>query len=225
METGNLGEWAVQNNNTGSALSSAVKTATEGVPARTTPWVMKQAVTVNGAATRMGAVSIVPQVKAGTPFWVTWWDYYPAPIKFGPADQYAILQIAGFDGANYNPVWAFYLNGVDGTPVIIWSPNDKAPAGPHAGESGKRTYVTQTPVPIGKWTLFELYVDPSENFLGTLQLYMDRALLFDQSSIKTRYPGTGDPGLPGYMYLEHLAYGSPGVHYVDDVTYSLGRMP
>src|SRR2546430_2680366 len=90
METGDLSAWAVQNNNTGSALSSAVRAIDEGIPQRTTPWVMKQAVTVNGSATRMGATSIVSLVKSGTPFWVTWWDYYPAVIRFGPADQYAI---------------------------------------------------------------------------------------------------------------------------------------
>jgi hypothetical protein len=225
LEVGNLAEWAVPNNNTGSALSSAVQAAAEGIPART-PWVMKQAVSANGAATRMGATSIVSQVKSGTPWWVTWYDFYPAPIRFGSSDQFMFLQIAGFDGVNYNPVWGFYKSGTDDTPIIIWSPNDKAPAeGPHAGEAGKRVYTTSTPIPVGKWTKFELYVDASQNFMGALQLYMDGAKLFDQSLIKTRYPGAGDPGVAGYMYLEHCAYGSPGVHMVDDVTYSLGRMP
>lgn len=222
MEAGNLTEWPVQNNNTGPALSSAVRAAAEGIPART-PWVMKQEVTVNGSATRMGA-DIVALVRAGTPFWVTWWDYYPQPIRFGPSDQFMFFQIAGFDGVNYNPVWGFYLNGADGTPVIIWSPNDKAPAeGPHATEAGKRTYTTTIPVPIGKWVLFELYEDASANFLGALQLYMDGVKLFDQSQIKTRYPGTGAPNVAGYSYHEHTAYGAVGKHYVDDVTISLQR--
>lgn len=227
METQNLTEWAVPNNNTGSALSSAVQAAAEGIPARTTPWVMKQQVSANGAATRCGATSIVSQVKSGTPIWISWWDFYPSAIRFGPSDQYAIFQIAGIDASGmYDPFFGFYLNGADGTPVIIWSPNDKAPAeGPHAGEAGKRTYTTTIPVPIGKWTLFEIYFDASQNFAGALQFYMDRALLLDLSQIRTRFPGTGDPGLPGYQYLEHLAYGAPGVHYVEDVTYSLGRMP
>lgn len=227
METGSLSEWAVPNNNTGSALSSAVQAVAEGIPARTTPWVMKQQVSANGAATRMGATSIVSQVKSGTPFWITWYDFYPAPIRFGPADMWMFLQIAGFDGVNYNPVWGFYLNGSDdGTPIIIWSPNDKAPAeGPHTGEAGKSVYTTSTPIPVGKWVLFELMVDASQNFMGALQLYMDRALIFDQSLIKTRYPGTGDPGVAGYSYIEHTGYGAAGTHYVEDVTYSLGRMP
>src|SRR2546426_6360102 len=97
METGNLSEWATPNNNTGSALSSAVQATAEGIPARTTPWVMKQQVSANGAATRMGATSIVPQVKSGTPWWVTWYDFYPQPIRFGAADMWMFLQIAGFD--------------------------------------------------------------------------------------------------------------------------------
>jgi polysaccharide lyase-like protein len=231
METGNLSEWPSQNNNTGPALSTAVQAALEGIPPRTTPWVMKQAVTGAVGATRMGT-DTVKLVEAGTEFWVTWWDYYPAQIKFGAADMFMFLQIAGVDaGGSYNPVWSFYPDGGTFTPRIIWSPNDMAPAeGPHAGENGKRVYTTSTPIPVGKWTKFELYVKPAADFTGALKLWMDGAPLFDQSAIKTRYPGSGAPGVPGYSYMEHTAYGSnltptPAVHYVDDVTISLGRMP
>jgi hypothetical protein len=248
MEVGNLSQWGDGSPsggqvNNGTAVSTAVLAANEGITAHSGAWVMKQQTSGGGTRIHPAIAQIDTLVKAGTPFWLTWYDYYPAQIKFGPNDQFNFVSINGLDAnLSYNPVWGWYLNGTDGTLVMVYSPNDKAPLpGPHATDTaatsldgaGKRAYyppAPAAPMPIGRWIRFELYTKPAADFSGAIQFYMDGAKLFDLSSIVTRYPGTGDPGVPGWEYIAFMAYGSnltpvPAVHYVDDVTLSLGRMP
>jgi hypothetical protein len=237
MESGHLlasngGDWDIETV-TGSANSAAVQATAENIPPHGGLWVMKQAVTGPVGGTRMGRyLETNALVQAGTPFYVTWWDYYPAQIRFGSADMFSYFQIAGVDAnLSYNPVWMFLVNGTDFTPVLMWSPNLMAPAeGPHAGESGKRAYTSTTPIPVGRWVKFEVFIKPAADFTGAVKLWMDGAVIFDEQMVKTRYPGSGAPSVPGFMYVTHNAYGSgltptPTGHYVDDVTYSLGRMP
>lgn len=225
MEGGTLNEWPSRNNNTGPALSSAVLALPENIPAHGGLWAMKQVVTGLGGATRMGT-DILSQVKTSTEFWVTWYDYYPAPVHFPISDMWQFWGINGFDGVNYNPVWGLFVDGTTFTPILGWSPNSKAPSeGPHTGEAGKRFYTSTTPISVGAWNKFELRIKPAADFTGIVQVYMNGKLLFDLTNVKTRYVGSGDPGFAGFMYIEHYAYGSVGTHYVDDVTYSLKRMP
>jgi hypothetical protein len=232
METGDLSEWT-DKTNTDDADSVAVQAVAEGIPPRTTPWVMKQAVTGPVGGTRVSRQpEITQRVQAGGDFWVSWWDYYPHQITFDAADMFSFWQIAGLDAnMSYNPVLILLVNGADFTPVLMWSPNDMSPAeGPHAGEGGKRAYTCTTPIPVGRWVRFDIYIKPAADFTGALTMWMDGVKLFDLSQIKTRYPGSGAAGQPGWMYMTHNAYGSgltptPAVHYVDDLTYSLERMP
>jgi hypothetical protein len=164
---------------------------------------------------------------AGTTFYTSWWDYYPVKITFSIYDMFSFFQ---FDSRNangvYSPIWDFDI-GPNFTPQLVWSPNNMAPPGPHAGESGKRYYNSTQPIPVGQWVRFEVMVTPSATFTGALKMWMNGQVIFDLVNVKTRFP---DVGLGGCMYTEHNAYGSnltptPAVHYVDDVTVSLGRMP
>jgi hypothetical protein len=233
METGDLTEWGTPDN-TGSAISTAVTGASAGITAHGGSWVMKQQVTSGSAGTRMNPYppnGVNTLSQAGTTFYASWWEYHTFQITFANTEQYMLWQIASYDGASYAPIWALYVNGTDFTPILIWSPNNAAPSnGPHNGETGKRTYTSSTPVPIGAWVFFECLVTPSAGFTGELKIWMNRALLWDQLLVKTRFPdGPGTPNA-GYMYTTHNAYGSnltptPAYHFVDDVTYSLGRMP
>jgi hypothetical protein len=56
---------------------------------------------------------------------------------------------------------------------------------------------------------------------------MNGQTLFDLTAIKTMYPNFGQRLM---LVIEQTGYGSgltptPAIHYVDDVTISLGRMP
>jgi hypothetical protein len=239
MEMGTLlltdspaGEWS-DKVNTGAADSTAVRAAAEGIPPHGGQWVMKQAVTGAAGGTRMARYpEITQRVQAGGDFWVSWYDFYPRQITYGIFDMFSFWQIAGVDASlSYNPVWTLNFDGASFCPVLIWSPNGMAPdPGPHEGEAGKRFYTSSTPIPVGRWVRFDMYIKPAADFTGAFTLWMDGVKLFDLSAIKTSYPGVGNPGQPGFFYMTHNAYGSgltptPATHYVDDVTYSLGRMP
>jgi hypothetical protein len=229
METGDLSEWAGMVNS-GSAESVAVTAFSAGIPPKTGSWVLRQAVTGSVGGTRItdnGGINVLG--AAGTPFYVSWWDYYPTKITFGVSDFFMILQIASRDSNGvYNPIWGFYLNPSDSTPVLGYSPSDAAPyPGPHAGESGKRAYFSTQPVPVGQWVFFEIMVKPAADFTGAVKIWMNRQVIFDQQLVKTKFP---EGPVSGLQYVQHTAYGSnltpiPAVHYLDDITVSLGRMP
>ena len=230
METGDLREWSEQVNS-GSAITTVVSAASAGIPPHGGNYVMKQAVTGSSGGTRMFRYpELVNLARAGTPFYWSWWDYFPTKITFGPSDAYILGSVTGKDAqSSYNPVWGWVFNYASFSLDLIWSPNNMAPSpGPHAGESGRRVYSSSVPVPVGQWMFFEVMVTPRADFTGAIKMWMNGQLLFDQSSVKTMYPdtGQGDP----IFGIEQTGYGSgltptPAVHYVDDVTISLGRMP
>jgi hypothetical protein len=227
METGDLSEWSGLVNS-GGASSVAVTAFSAGIPPKTGNWVARQSVTGSSGGTRMMTYPGMCALSvAGTTFYTSWWDYYPVKITFSVYDMFSFFQ---FDSRNangvYSPIWDFDI-GPNFTPQLVWSPNNMAPPGPHAGESGKRYYNSTQPIPVGQWVRFEVMVTPSATFTGALKMWMNGQVIFDLVNVKTRFP---DVGLGGCMYTEHNAYGSnltptPAVHYVDDVTVSLGRMP
>lgn len=238
MEGGNLSEWFGEDP-TGSAVSTAVTAASQSITAHSGSWVMKQSVTGAVGGTRMNAIAINSYSQSGIPFYASWWDYFPNAITFSSADQYMLWQIASYGTApgapspDYAPIWALYLDGANPMRLkLIWSPNDAAPdPGPHATEHGKQTFTSTPTIPLNQWVFIEIYVDPSENFLGALKIWLSGTVLWDLTLIKTRYPGVSTASnQPGWMYQTHTAYGSnltptPAFHFVDDVTYSLGRLP
>jgi hypothetical protein len=103
-------------------------------------------------------------------------------------------------------------------------------AGPHLGETGGIAYDQVAPIPVGKWTFIEVMVTPREDFTGAVKVWQDKALLFDLSSVKTKYPESLVAAGAQSFFIAKNAYGQalaplPATHYVDDVTISLGRMP
>ena len=229
FETGNLSDWSEQVNS-GAAASSVVSAAAEGVPAHSGTYVMKQAVTGTGGTRMFRYPEIINFSHSGTTFYWSWWDYYPSTISFGIYDSYMIWGIIGKDAhGSYNPIWNLVLGNSGNKLGLVWSPNDLAPAeGPHAGESGKRYYTSNTSVPVGQWVYFEVMITPEADFTGALKIWMNGQVVFDQSQVKTMYAdaGQGDP----LIALEQTGYGSgltpvPAVRYLDDFTLSLGRIP
>jgi hypothetical protein len=228
MEAGNLSEWSDQVTS-GSASSVAVTAASAGIPPKAGSWVMRQSVSGSGGTRMVRYGEIDSLVSAGTPFYVSWWDYYPTKISFPIFDYWNMWQVVSRDaGCAYHPIWILDLDGSNSTLKLIWSPNAKAPSeGPHAGESGKRVYTSSAVLPSAQWVFFEVMVKPASDFSGAIKVWLNGQPLFDQSNVKTRFP---DGGCSGWMGINHNAYGTnltpnPATHYVDDVTISLGRMP
>ncbi len=236
METGDVTQWS-EKVNTGNADSVAVTAFVARIPPRTGNWVLKQSVMApSGVAEASGSrMSRFPEinalVKAGTTFYYTWWDFFPTALSFGSSGFYNHWQIASADGlpAGWHPIWVLGIRGSGMTMTLDWSPNNKAPAeGPHAGEGGNRTYTSPIVVPVGQWVKFEAMITPRSDFTGALKIWMNGQVAFDLSRIKTQFPDVGQT--PNLAWVANNAYGSdltptPFVHYIDDVTISLGRMP
>jgi chitodextrinase len=228
---GNLNEWS-EKVNSGSADTTVVTAASVGIPPHGGSYVMKQAVTGSSGGTRMQRYPEVDSsARSGTTFYWSWWDYFPSTISFGISDTFILwgLNSKSTSASAGDPFWGLVFHNTGNKLDLIWSPNDTAPAqGPHAGESGKRIYSSSTPVPVGQWVFFEVMVTPSGDFTGALNIRMNGQTLFDQSLVKTMYPNVGQTGV--MLWIEQCGYGSgltptPAIHYVDDVTISLGRMP
>jgi len=227
METGNLSEWEAQNNS-GSAVSIAVQAAAEGIPART-PWVMKQSVTSVGG-TRMYVYSAINNIyRIGSPLYYSFWAYFPQVTTLGAGGFFNLLQIQSQGPTAMDPVWILGLHPSAFTLRLEWWGNLQM-AGPHAGESGGIAYDQAVPIPVGRWTFIEVMVTPREDFSGAVKVWQDGALLFDLSSVKTKYPENLVPAGTQSFMISKNAYGQgiiqlPHAHYIDDCTISLGRVP
>src|SRR5437762_3462805 len=241
IETGDLSAWS-EKVNTGNADSAAVTIASAGIPARMSTlfnspsaWVMKQSWNgSSGVAEASGTrvsryTEINALAKAGTTFYYSWCDFFPTALSYDASGWYNHWQIASNDASNTGtPVWALGFNRSGNTLWLGWGPNGSMPVqGPHAGESGDRTYTSPIAVPVGQWVFFEIMITPRGDFTGAIKIWMNGQVLFRLSSIKTQFPYVGQSLL---TWITNNNYGTgltptPFVHYVDDVSVSLGRMP
>ncbi|HET7365776.1 MAG TPA: heparin lyase I family protein [Burkholderiales bacterium] len=233
METGDLSEWS-EKVDSGSADSWAVTAASQGIPPKGGQWVMKQSVTGTSGGTRMSRYPEIDSLtQAGTTFYMSWWEYYPAKLTASASPSsfmFSNFQVLSQDNCAtcWYPIWGLYINPADFTTILVWSPSGMAPSeGPHAGESGKRAYYATQAVPVGQWIFFEAMIKPAADFTGAVKLWMNGGVLFDLSSVKTRFPTVG---VGGRQWTAIDGYGSyinptPATHYIDDVTISLGRLP
>ena len=234
METGDVSQWS-EKVNTGNADSAAILALVAGIPPKTGNWVLRQSWnSASGVSEASGTrVARYPEVaslaKAGTTFYYSWWDFFPAALSYGGGGWYNHWQIASNDASNNGaPIWILSISGSGNTMVLAWSPNSLAPAnGPHNGETGSRTYTSPIAIPVRQWVFFEVMITPRGDFTGAIKVWMNGQVLFDLSNIKTQFPYVSQGLL---TWITNNNYGSsltptPFVHYIDDVTVSLGRMP
>jgi hypothetical protein len=228
--TGGLGDWS-EKVNSASADTTVVSAASVGIPPKGGSYLMMQAVTGANGGTRMQRYPEVDFLaRAGTTFYWSWWDYFPTSITFGVFDTFILwgLNSKSASGSAGDPFWGLVFHNTGNTLDLVWSPDKTGPVeGPHADESGRRIYNGSTPVPVGQWVFFEVMVTPRGDFTGAIKIWINGQVLFDQSLVKTMYPNVGQTNL--LMWLEQTSYGSgltptPAIHYVGDVTLSLGRM-
>jgi hypothetical protein len=204
MEDGTLNDWIAGGDgfeeNTLDADSDAVTYASAGLPALSGGGsrVLRQRVTTTGG-TRMHRYPEVSSLAPfGTPFYFSWWCYFPAVISFPSGDFFNWWQLASRSSltGTFSPIWVLGPQGTsfaNGT-SLVWSPQNVIPNGPHDGESGTRTYTNASFVaPIGEWFLMEARVKSASDFTGALKITMDGNVLFDLTNIKTRYPVSAPP--------------------------------
>ena len=223
---GNLNEWS-EKVNSGSADTTVVTAASVGIPPRSGSYVMKQAVTGSSGGTRLQRYEEVDALsRAGTKFYWSWWDYYPTPISFSIYDMFAIWGWWSVQSAVFQAASDVFF-GLGFTPTgnmlgLVYNPTSRANLAP------KFIKTSSVPVPVGKWNFFEVELLPRGDATGSIRVWMNATLIFEVLNIQTQYPLVGQtPLLSG---IEQLGYGSgltptPAIHYVDDVTISLGRMP
>jgi hypothetical protein len=230
MESGQLivpvGEWN-EKVNSGAADSVAALASAEGITAHSGSYVLKQAVTGPSGGTRMHRYPEVDALcRAGTPFWWSWWDYFPTPITFGISDTFILwgLNSKSVAAPNGNTFWGLVFHNTGNTLDLVWSPT---------GAVGTR-YVNSSPVPVpvGKWNFFEIGITPKGDATGHISVWLNGASIFNFTQAQTQYPALypTDPLAGIFAWIEQCGYGSnltptPCVHYIDDVTISLGRMP
>jgi len=218
---GNLNEWS-EKVNSGSADTTVVTAASVGIPPKGGSYVMKQAVTGASGGTRMQRYPELDALaRAGTPFYWTWWDYFPTSISFGSNDMFMLWGTwsvkTAVPNAPGDPLWGLYFHNTGNTLDLVFN------ATWNAGLPATKVYNSPIPVPIGRWNKFEIFTDPA----GHITVWLNGQMLFDLSGVMTVYPQVGQT--PLLFGIEQTGYGSnltpiPFVHYVDDVTVSLGRV-
>jgi chitodextrinase len=226
MNTGDLSEWS-EKVNSGSADTTVVTAASVGIPPRSGSYVMKQAVTGSSGGTRMQRYDEVNALsRAGTKFYWSWWDYFPTPVSFSIYDMFGIwgwwsVQSNVFLAAS-DVFFGLGFHNTGNTLDLVYNPTSRSNLSP------RMQYTSGVPVPVGKWNFFEIELLPRGDATGSIRVWMNGTLIFEVLNIQTQYPVVGQtPLLSG---IEQFAYGSnvtptPCIHYVGDVTVSLGRMP
>ena len=216
METGSVAEWSEKVN------SDSADTVASRDFAHSGSWSMKQSVTGAKGGTRMQRYPELDALaRAGTPFYWTWWDYFPTSISFGSNDMFMLWGTwsvkTAVPNAPGDPLWGLYFHNTGNTLDLVFN------ATWNAGLPATKVYNSPIPVPIGRWNKFEIFTDPA----GHITVWLNGQMLFDLSGVMTVYPQVGQT--PLLFGIEQTGYGSnltpiPFVHYVDDVTVSLGRV-
>ena len=232
METGDTSAWSEEVNTPtdAAANSSAVQVANEGVPARVSKlfnlpslWAMKQwcSPTATGSAgTRMARYPEINALcKAGTPFYYSWWDFFPAPLVVNLGGWYNHWQIASNDPTGKPvPLWVM---GIENGMVLNLTSDPTATMG------ASKTFRSPVAIPVGQWNFFEVYIVPRSDTTGALKVWLNGQVALDIPNVPTQFPLASQTLL---TWITSNAYGMniapvPFVHYVDDVSLSLGRMP
>jgi len=234
FELGTLSEYEGQNV-TGSAVSIAALATNEGIPAHTGSWMMKQSVTAasgspEASGTRMYRYSTINSLyRTGNPIYYSFWAYFPQVTTLSPGGFFNLLEIQSIGPSGTDPVWILGIHPSNFTLRLEWWSLLQM-SGPHVGETGRKTYDTSVPIPVGQWTFIQVMVTPREDFTGAVKVWQNGALIFDMANVKTKYPESLVASGTQSFFIAKNAYGqglipTPNSHYVDDVAISLGLLP
>lgn len=152
--------------------------------------------------------------RAGTPFYYSWWDFFPAPISIPVGGWFNLWQIASNDPSGKPvPLWVM---GIDNGMTLNFMSDPTA--------TGK-TYKSTLSIPVGAWNFFEVYVVPRPDASGALKVWLNTQLALDIPGVQTQFPLAAQSILTWCTSNCYALGIAPFWHYVDDVTVSLGRMP
>jgi len=231
METGDLSAWSEQVNTGPAAGSSAVLLANESILPRISKlfglpslYAMKQSCSPtasSSAGTRMARYPEIDRLcRAGTPFYYSWWDFYPSAISIPASGWFNLWQIASnrsnADGTlTPVPLWVL---GIDNGMTLNFMSDPTA--------TGK-TYKSPLAIQVGAWNFIEVYINPKADITGALKVWLNGQVALDIPGVQTQFPLAAQAILT-WMTSNCYALGVspvPVSHFVDDVTVSLGRMP
>ena len=228
MEFGDLREWEYQFNSDG-GQSTAVLAASEGIPAKSGSWVMKQTFPGVTGGTRTYRFSTLNQVyRAGEPLYYSFWAYFPEAVQ--NTGFFNLLQVQAVNADwQLEPVWILGIHPTNSTLKLEWWGRGQM-EGPQAGEHGGKAYEQPVPVPVGQWVFIQFMVTPREDFSGAVKVWLNDAVVFDVQNVRTKFPESYVPDWAISFLIGKDAYGmnlaSPNHrHYIDDVTISLDPLP
>jgi hypothetical protein len=120
-----------------------------------------------------------------------------------------------------DPMWSIGFERNPIRVVLNWKGGNYGLAGPFA-ESGvvpNQEWVSDSLVPIGRWTTLTVLLDQSAGFDGRVTVWHDGVKLFDFADVRTQYPSL-DSRWSVNNYSNGLSV-NPYTLYVDDASISL----
>jgi len=219
MEGGNLNEWSL-NSGGGEFDSGSADSVPSQDVAHSGTWSAKMTLSTAGSGTRLFRWA---ESQSHTDLYYSVWYYYPQKYNIGGWQN--IFQWKSKHSAGVDPF--FYLvprNRSNGNMhlTLDWWPGLTI-EGPHAGESGGRTYDQGLKdIPVGQWFQIEAHYVCSGDFAGHLTVWQDGVQLFDLSNVRTRYLD-GDCQWSVNNYGDNISP-MPVVTYSDDAAISTTRI-
>jgi hypothetical protein len=192
MEEGSLADWyfpessAVRSYGGGEYNSDGGDSVASSERARSGAWAVKA--TLPGAGgTRLFRWQ---EARANRDLVYEAWFYLPAAYRI-TGNYWNLFQFKSRSTAGaVDPLWFVDLvTTADGSlrPTLIWW--HRTLEGPRPGQAGLRRLQPLSPVtvPAGRWFSLKARLHQSKDFDGTLQVWLDGQLIFDQTGVRTSF--------------------------------------
>jgi hypothetical protein len=148
----------------------------------------------------------IADAAAGGPglYYSCWYNF---PSKYVVSGWSNVMQWKSFFAGSTDPFWYLELRDRPSGSMYLrlnwW--NGPIGAGPHAGETGGRTYEQAIAnINPGEWTFIEAFLKSAGDFTGHLTIWQNGVQLFDLPNVRTRYAG-GDQQWSVNAYGNHIS--------------------
>jgi polysaccharide lyase-like protein len=230
MEDGSMSAWYAgggggefnghPGNLPGSVGNDGSTTAASQERAHSGAWSAKVTIPSNGAA-RLYRWN---EPRQHAELYYSAWFYFPQSYTLGGAGSFwALAQWkSSTPSGAHDP---FFLLVAMATPSglnfgIKWFPLPLE--GPLPGQTGYREWLSNIPIPVGRWVHVETRYRSAGDFTGAIQIWVDGVEIHHMEGVRTRYPD-GDTQWSITSYAQGLSP-APVVIYVDDVVISQTRV-
>jgi Polysaccharide lyase len=148
--------------------------------------------------------------------------FLPQPV-YSTNDMWNVFQFKSKCDActTSDPMWSIGFERNPIRVVLNWKGGSYGLAGPFAGSGvvPNQEWVSDSSVPIGRWTTITVLLDQSAGFDGHVTVWHDGVKLFDFANVRTQYPNL-DARWSVNNYSNGLSV-NPYTLYVDDASISL----